>query len=110
MKSKKLNLNQAKKMKTDFNFGSTKFGLEGFTGTTPKWAAIASNYLIFATIALYGITLFVNDWSWLIPNQKREIIDMVIESLEKTMVSLAGVLRMFGVKDNTAVNHAEGQQ
>ena len=92
-------------MKTDFNFGSTKFGLEGFTGTTPKWAAIASNYLIFATIALYGVTLFVNDWSWIIPDQNREIIDMVIESLGKSMVSLAGVLRLFGVNSNTPVNN-----
>lgn len=94
-------------MKTDFNFGSTKFGLEGFTGTTPKWAAIASNYLIFATIATYAITLFVNDWSWLIPDQKREIIDMIIESLGKTMVSLAGVLRLFGVKDSIVVNNGQ---
>lgn len=94
-------------MKTDFNFGSTKFGLEGFTGMTPKWAAIASNYLIFVTIGLYGVTLFVNDWSWLIPDQKQELINMVIESLGKTMVSLAGILRMFGVKDNAPVNHGQ---
>jgi hypothetical protein len=94
-------------MKTDFNFGSTKFGLEGFTGMTPKWAAIASNYLIFATIALYGITLFVNDWSWLIPEQSQELINMVIESLEKTMVSLAGLLRLFGVNNNTPVNNGQ---
>lgn len=88
-------------IKTDINIGSNKFGLEGFTGMTPKWAAIASNYLIFATIGLYGVTLFVNDWSWLIPEQKQELINMVIESFGKSMVSLAGILRMFGVNKSS---------
>lgn len=95
-------------MKTDIDFGSTKFGLEGFTGMTPKWAAIASNYLLFATIGLFAFTALVDDWSWLIPDTKQEVINMVIASVEKSMVSLAGVLRMFGVNDNS--EHAEGNQ
>ena len=95
-------------IKTDINIGSNKFGLEGFTSMTPKWAAVASNYLIFVTIATYAVTLFMNDWSWLIPEQKQEVINMVIESTGKTMVSLAGILRLFGVNKSTNDATKEG--
>lgn len=87
-------------MKTDLNFGGVNFGLKGFTGVTPKWAAIASNYLLLATVALFFLSAFVTDWEWIIPDTKKAVIDSVIDSLEKTLVSVATALRWLGIGGN----------
>lgn len=84
-------------MKTDINIGSTKLGLEGFTGTTPKWASATSNYLLIATVALFVLSGFIDDWDWMIPESVAPIIHQVIDSCEKSMVTIATMLRFLGV-------------
>lgn len=88
-------------MKTDINMGSTKLGLGGFTGTTPKWASATSSYLLIATVGLFLLTALMEDWSWLIPDTKQELINSVIDSVEKSMVTIATILRFFGVNKSS---------
>lgn len=88
-------------MKTDINMGQgVKAGLEGWKGTTPKWAAIASNYLMLATIGLFVLSAFVSDWSDFIPSETQDLITSIIEAIEKSFITIATALRFLGVKNN----------
>ena len=84
-------------MKTDINIGSTKLGLGGFTGTTPKWASATSNYLLIATVGMFVLSGFIEDWAWMIPDTKMPLIEQVMDSVEKSMVTIATMLRFLGV-------------
>ena len=90
-------------IKTDINIGSNKLGLSGFAGLTPKWASATSNYLLIATVLLFVLSGFVEDWHWIIPDTKLPLIEQVISSVEKSMVTIATMLRFLGVnKDSDA--------
>lgn len=88
-------------MKTDINLGSTKLGIEGWQSTTPKWAAVSSNYILLATVALFAVSAMVADWEWLIPDTKKVLIDAVIDSVEKTLVTIATALRFLGTNNSS---------
>jgi hypothetical protein len=87
-------------MKTDVNIAGVNAGLEGWKGTTPKWAAIASNYLMLATIGLFVISGFINDWSAFIPDTSKFVIEEAISAIEKSFVTIATALRFLGVNKN----------
>jgi hypothetical protein len=95
-------------MKTDINMGGTKLGLGGFTGLTPKWASATSNYLLIATVLLFVLSGFVEDWAWMIPDTKLPLIEQVISSVEKSMVTIATMLRFLGVNKSTGDATKEG--
>jgi hypothetical protein len=82
----------------------TIVGWEGWNSTTPAWAAIASNYLMLATLGLFILSGFVEDWSEFIPDYKMEIIKSIFESVERSFVTIGTALRFLGVKPKPPVN------
>jgi len=82
----------------------TVIGWEGFKLTTPAWAAIVSNYLIFASIALFVLSGLIESWDEFIPQETQDVIYKVFNAVEKSFVSISGFLRLLGQKDSQPVN------
>ena len=77
----------------------TIVGWEGWNSTTPAWASMVSNYLLLATLGLFVLSGFVDDWARFIPDYKMEIINSIIDSVEKSFVTIGTALRFLGVKE-----------
>jgi len=82
----------------------TVIGLSGWKSVTPAWAAIASNYLMLATVGLFVLSGFIDDWANFIPETKQEVIGEIINAVEKTFVTIGTGLRFLGLKDAPPVN------
>jgi hypothetical protein len=78
----------------------TIIGWEGWKSATPQWAAIASNYLMLSTLGLFVLSGFVDDWSTFIPEASQDLIYAIIDSMEKSFVTVGTALRFLGVKNN----------
>jgi len=76
------------------------FGIQGFKATTPAWAAKASNYLLIATVALFLLNNILVDWSDLIQPATKQVFELYLSSIEKTLTTIATALRFLGVNPN----------
>jgi hypothetical protein len=85
----------------------TIVGWEGWNSTTPAWASIASNYLLLATLGLFLLSGFVEDWAHFIPDYKMDAINAIIEAVEKSFVTIGTALRFLGVKEKDHVQQQE---
>ena len=85
----------------------TIVGWEGWNSTTPAWASIASNYLLLATLGLFLLSGFVEDWAHFIPDYKMDAINAIIEAVEKSFVTIGTALRFLGVKEKDYVQQQE---
>jgi len=77
----------------------TIVGWDGWNSTTPAWASIVSNYLLLATLGLFVLSGFVDDWAQFIPDYKMDAIKAIIDSTEKSFVTIGTALRFLGVKE-----------
>lgn len=80
------------------------FGLAGFKGMTPVWAAKASNYILIATVLLFVLKGMIMDWAELIPADVSAQVEAVLNALEKTMVTISTGLRFLGVTKSEPIN------
>ena len=85
----------------------TIVGWEGWNSTTPAWASIASNYLLLATLGLFLLSGFVEDWAHFIPDYKMDAINAIIDAVEKSFVTIGTALRFLGVKEKGNVQQQE---
>ena len=77
----------------------TIVGWEGWNSTTPAWASMVSNYLLLATLGLFILSGFVEDWAGFIPDYKLDAIKAIIEAVERSFVTIGTALRFLGVKE-----------
>jgi len=77
----------------------TIVGWKGWNSTTPAWASMVSNYLLLATLGLFVLSGFVEDWAVFIPDYKLDAIKAIIEAVERSFVTIGTALRFLGVKE-----------